>query len=1006
MVIEHTVDVVEGTRLRSRRPDYLFKVDFPRFTVEAKKPSVDLDADRDAIFQVKRDAWNLQIPSAVLTDFQQFRVFDTTRTPVHAEPTAALVRDLSMDFSGYVGQWDVLLKTFGRAAVGSGSLEALRAKLRKAPAGKRLRTVDRMLIDLRGDQPVNDVFLSFLERHRQHLAAVLYAENRAAFPEADTLHGAAKLTEMVQRVLDRLVFIRVCEDRDVIPWGGLRELLDRVSDERGELYPTLCARFREFDQSFNGYLYKPHPSEQLTIDGGVLADLIRSLYPPDGPWNFATMGDDLLARVYERFLGNTITVAGTRVDVTEKPEVRHAGGVYYTPRFVVDSILRRVVAPKLAGKTPAEVLDVKVLDPACGSGSFVVVAFQLLIDHCRAAVAADPSLAEAVLPGTPVPKKPKKPKPTRIAFRDRADVWQLTPEFRALLLTSCIHGVDIDQQAVEVTIMSLYLKMVEVPLPPNWQRDLIGGNKLLPVLDNNVRCGNSLIDQTELDRYTMELHGDLFSGDDDARFRVNAFDWTSETRGFGRVLNGGRNGFDSIIGNPPYIRVQELTQWAPEACAFYKWAYQSAKAGNYDIYVVFVERCLTLLAADGLLGFIMPHKWWQAAYGEGLRSVVVKGCNRHAVVDFTDEQVFDGATTYTAIQTFGRQPVERVDVARFSSLDDGPADLAAVDAGEPSTHVKRFDVPHPAGSGEWQLVDAATRGLLDQLRAAGPPLGTLAERVFVGIQTSGDAVFILDDRDGQTFSRALGRPVNVERELLHPLLKGSVHMKRWLPDQGDRAVLFPYRRNAAGGFELIPPKKMADRYPLAWDYLNACREILTSRERGRDQGETWYGYVYPKNFAYMTRRKLLAPAMVRRAEFGLDAAGEYFFVGSGAGGGGGYGIVLPETQSYELWLGILNSRLLEWFARQVSTPFQHGWFSFDKGVIEQLPIKLPTTPAERTLADRIETSVRQVTAAKAKLCDPALSDRERSQHEQAADSAERRIDADVFALYGVEGLPT
>src|SRR5207244_10056254 len=125
-----------------------------------------------------------------------------------------------------------------------------------------------------------------------------------------------------------------------------------------------------------------HFSEELTVSDDVLADFVRTLYPPDGPWDFCAISDDILGIVYERFLGNVVTVKRGHAVVEAKPEVRHAGGVYYTPRFVVDTIIRRVVGPRVANKTPAELLGVTILDPACGSGSFLVAAFQYLIDQC------------------------------------------------------------------------------------------------------------------------------------------------------------------------------------------------------------------------------------------------------------------------------------------------------------------------------------------------------------------------------------------------------------------------------------------------------------------------------------------------------------------------------------------------------------------------------------------------------------------------------------------------
>ena len=196
----------------------------------------------------------------------------------------------------------------------------------------------------------------------------IYHDNKKDFPEADTLHGAARLTEAVQRLIDRLVFMRVCEDRGIRQYGSLKKMLDRISAEGGEFYPALCAEFRQLDREYNGYLYKYHFSESLAVSDDILADFIRTLYPPDGPWDFSAIGDDILGIVYERFLGNIVVVKLGEADVEQKPEVRHANGVYYTPRFVVDTIIRRVVGPKIAGRSPTEVLDVKNSRPGLRFG--------------------------------------------------------------------------------------------------------------------------------------------------------------------------------------------------------------------------------------------------------------------------------------------------------------------------------------------------------------------------------------------------------------------------------------------------------------------------------------------------------------------------------------------------------------------------------------------------------------------------------------------------------------
>lgn len=1005
VLIEPSMDSAEEDGLKSREPDYLFRLNgFPRFIVEAKRPIVDLDTDRPAIFQTKRYAWNATIPFAILTDFEQFRLYDTTLRPILNEPNRGLVREFSIDFQNYPAVWEEIIANFSRDAVADGSLEKLRAKIRKVPAGRRIRTVDRMLFDLRGDEPVDREFLGYLEKYRKQFARAIYHDNKKEFPEANTLHGAARLTEAVQRLIDRMIFMRVCEDRGVSKYGQLRDDLSRVSAEGGNFYHSLREDFRTLDREYNGYLFKFHFSEELSVNDDILADFVRTLYPPDGPWDFSAISDDILGIVYERFLGHTVTIKSNNADIEEKPEVRHAGGVYYTPRFVVDTIIRRVVGPQIEGKKPLEVMDVKVLDPACGSGSFLVAAFQYLIDHCLAAIAADPSLAK--VPATPKSRKKHK----EIAFKNSKGIWHLAPDFKAALLTNCIHGVDIDQQAVEVTVMSLYLKMLEGQLPPHWQREWLE-NQLLPTLDNNIHCGNSLIDSVQFDKYIVEELGNLFPEDDDIRFRINRFDWTSRTRGFGKILlfnemkERRRAGFDCIIGNPPYIRVQELNKWAPDECEFYKWRYKSAEKGNYDIYVVFTERCLELLSPNGLLGFIMPHKFWQAKYGEGLRKIIAEGRHLSSIFDFGHQQVFQGASTYTAISILQKLPNKSAEVQMIEvdHLYDGPAQLVAAHEGKAIQGVNYFAARQPSDGDAWSFAAPNQANLLDNIRlATSLTLENVTERMAQGIRTSMNPVYVLEKAgrsSGSYISDKLQQEIKLEPELIRPFLAAE-NIRRYEITPSNKVVLIPYDCRKSQSGELYTESKLKSELPNTWKYLKSCEVDLRQRENGRMNREGWYGFIYPKNLSLIDVPKILVPDIVEAPSFALDRKGGTAFVS-------GYAITIPKKTTIELayLVGLLNSQLLGAFLKSVSTALRGGWYRPFPQFMKQIPIKEPGTASEKKLADSIIESVETIMEAKAKLRSGKLSDRDQGTYEKQVEHHEQRIDEAVFQLYGVDGLP-
>ncbi len=936
----------------------------------------------------------------MLTNFERFRLFDATLKPYHSEPGRGLVVDFDLRFEDYLSQWDVIRETFGRDAVADGSLEQLLARIKRVRAGRRVRGIDRLLFDLRGTEPVDRDFLAHLEDYRLRFARELYQENRRHFPEADTLHGAAKLTEACQRLIDRLVFVRVCEDRGISKPNELRRILNEASENDVDLYALLLEHFRHFDRQYNGYIFKPHFSEELVISPHLLADFIRSLYPPEGPYQFSMIGDDLLGIIYERFLGRTITVKNGIVDAQEKPEVRHAGGVYYTPRFIADTIIRRVVGSKVKGKTPQEVLNVKLLDSASGSGSFLIAAFQYLMDYCTGYIAKHPETAE--MPASSRARKHKQ----KIAFQEPDGTWHLRPEFRSQLLTSCIHGVDIDAQAVEVTIMSLYLKTLEGKLPPDWQREWWLDTRLLPNLDNNIRCGNSLLSQKDFEDYWQGRHGALFAADEDVLFRLNAFDWNSPTRGFGRLLATGR-GFDCIIGNPPYIRAQELNEWAPEEFGFYKWKYDSVALGSYDIYVIFIKRCLDLLADDGLLGFICPHKFWQLKYGRGLRRVLADGRMIRSLIDFTDQQVFRDVTTYTAIQVFSKaRNVKGVDYARVAQLTDGESQCRAIDSGEVPPGTERFLTPHPEDDRPWFFHPESHRQFLKSLEKTGVPLfPNICSNIFQGIVTGADDIFLSGNCNPVTgksslvsfHSVAVGLPVEIEREIVVPVVRRE-GFQSYIAN-ASHALILPYDSNG----RLYNEKTMRTRFGGTWDYLNRFKEKLEDREDGRFK-DCWWSLSRGQNIERWLGQKVLVPYMINRLQAVWDAKG-FFFVNVTTGG---YGLELRECDlpNWHLYIvGLLNSQLLDYYLRRKSNHFHSGYFPANKQFIESMPIKVPETKAERGVADEIADRSQAIGEIKTKLTAHGLGDRQREQLERTIESHEQRIDSLIFKLYGVESIP-
>jgi hypothetical protein len=403
-------------------------------------------------------------------------------------------------------------------------------------------------------------------------------------------------------------------------------------------------------------------------------------------------------------------------------------------------------------------------------------------------------------------------------------------------------------------------------------------------------------------------------------------------------------GFDQMIGNPPYVRIQVLKRKSPKDVEWYREHYAAAKKGNYDLYVVFIERALKLLHGRGQLAFICPHRFFQVEYGEPLRGLISRGKHLRHVVHFGNEQVFPGATNYVCLLFLSRSPA---DECRFVKSDKLKHWLATQTGEEGSFAAKRITTR------EWNFVVGKAAAPFEHLDSFPIKLGKVAD-LFVGIQTDADDVFLLKrEREDRSYvwcaSEFTGQIHPFEKHHLKPFLKGSLNVRRYWLDDPTRLVLFPYETHD-GRSVLIEADEYAKRLPKTWQYLNACKSRLDTATK-KKAGLPWHAYVYKKNHTRFESPKLLAPAIATGACFASDPQGIYYFVGSGAGGGGGYGIVPIEAcpLSSDALLAVLNSSISTFFLRLVSAPFANGYIALTRQFIENLPIPQANSSQQRSL---------------------------------------------------------
>ncbi|MFH1037534.1 MAG: N-6 DNA methylase [PVC group bacterium] len=696
----------------TKAPDYCFRIGGGRkFFVEAKKPSVDIKGEISPAYQLRRYAWSAGLPLSILTDFEEFAVYDCRLRP-RLKDKSGNARVIYLTYKDYPEKWVEIGSIFSKQAVLEGLFD-------KYVESKGKRTT----------QEVDSEFLKEIENWRTLLARTIALRNPSL--------GIREINFAVQRTIDRIIFLRICEDRGIEFYGQLQALLNGAN-----IYERLTKIYRLADDKYNSGLFHFHreqnlvtPPDELTlgikIDDKVLKEIFKQLYYPESPYEFSVLSVAILGNIYEQFLGKVITLTkGHQAKVEEKPEVRKAGGVYYTPTYIVDYIVKNTVGKLCEGKTPKQIEKLRILDPACGSGSFLIGAYNYLNDYHRDWYLANliPGLGhEGYISKTALRKYVPGQKPEMPIYQGKGGQWYLTTREKKRILLNNIYGVDIDSQAVEVTKLSLLLKVLENENQDTLERQMkLWRERALPDLGNNIKCGNSLIgpDIFEMDqsaapslrgakhsqsvslrgadlsaearRAKAEHRSNLISFTPEDSEKINAFDWhtefpeifsSSKPSSSGRGKKG-EGGFDAVIGNPPYIGFHGFK----DEKSYLKSHFVSA-SGKFDIYLTFIERGVALVRSGGYIGYICPTNFMKRDHGSKLRVHLKDNVLIREICDFEDVQIFKGALNYTGVFVFERNRPSRTHafIYKRRSLADAGIRVQQVDLSADAWVIRRAE---------------------------------------------------------------------------------------------------------------------------------------------------------------------------------------------------------------------------------------------------------------------------------------------------------------------------
>jgi hypothetical protein len=412
-------------------------------------------------------------------------------------------------------------------------------------------------------------------------------------------------------------------------------------------------------------------------------------------------------------------------------------------------------------------------------------------------------------------------------------------------------------------------------------------------------------------------------------------------------------GFDIVIGNPPYLRIQGIREvnsaYADELIENYK-----STTGSFDLYIIFLEQSMQLIKIDGVVNFIMPTKWTNAAFGKGIRKIINEKKSAYKIINFGTHQVFN-ASTYTGLQWFkhNSECLNYVELDRELPTNRQLSNFLNGITPDTSTSITNKELTENA----WVLSDNETAKILDKLNRQSRRLSDVFDKIFQGLATSKDDVYFLydcryDNEYVSGFSKQLGVEITLETALTKPLLKGGdVH--RYEIIKSDKVVIFPYNLDN-GRAELFTEDEIKNLFPKGYLYLKECEQILRDREKGRLKNDSyWFRYIYPKNLTLFKDEKLVAPEISHGGNFSYDENGDFYSTTKI------YGYIKKEAvgESYKFWLGLLNSSLFWFFIKNTGYVLRGGYYTFKTNYIKPFPIPA-TIPKE--IVQKIETKVSEI----------------------------------------------
>ena len=864
----------------SKKPDYTFRLFSERkFFLEAKKPYVKIEADNETAKQVRRYGFTAKLKISVLSNFEYLIIYDTS-VQVEKEDTFQKALVKKYHYTEYEEKFEEIKRLLSKEAVYSGAFD------------NEWKAIETKI----NQYSIDNLFLKQINEWRKALGTEIHKHE----PKIDE----QQLNDIVQSYLNRILFLRVCEDRNLEDYQTLLKFAN-TND-----FKALIKKFQEADKRYNSGLFNQLLKDKIVENvSSVFWTIIKQLYYPESPYSFSVFSSDVLGSIYEIFLSEKLTVQNGTVELVKKPE-NIDRDIVTTPTYIINDILRNTVLEKCKNKTDKEILQLKFADIACGSGAFLLELFQLLNDI----------LIDYYLKND-----------TSKLIQTNINTYKLPFETKRKVLLNCVFGVDKDYNAVEASKFGLLLKLLE-------SEDVNSTNKtkpVLPDLSGNIFFGNTLLNPSQVEKKNQT--------------EINPFDF-SKLR------------FDVIVGNPPYLKSEDMKNITPLELPLYKTNYSSAYK-QFDKYFLFLEQGLNLLTDDGVLGYIVPSKFTKVGAGKKLRELLTEKEYLHSIVSFGANQVFADKTTYTCLLILNKKPQKTFQYAEVKSLNSWKL--------REDSELKFSTKKTKEFSGDvWTLMSPELETIYNKIINQSISLEKLigSDNIFNGIQTSATHIYIhkIVKEDEKYFYFSKNEKIwQVEKVLTRPYYQTDKNdrLYTYRPFKPNSFVIYPYTNNN-GNIELVNITDLRDNYPYTYEYLFNFKDVLVKRDIQPipKTDDEWYRYGRHQSLDKCeVDTKIVVGILSQNDSYAID----YHKTVLSSGGNAGYAIISYNNEKeYSIYYlqAILNSKYVEWICSLIGSVFRGGYISHGTQVLKKLPIHRIdfNNPEEKALHDKIVSTQKEL----------------------------------------------